>query len=126
MGRHRIASSQAPGPAGAASAGISAGRFVFVSAQLPQDGRGELVGGSAADQAGRALDNLAHQLRSTGLTLDDVVSLEIHLVEPADDPAVDTAIEARFSPPFPSRSVLGVAWLPGGARLQIAAIAQRY
>jgi 2-iminobutanoate/2-iminopropanoate deaminase len=118
MGRHRIASSQAPGPAGAASAGISAGRFVFVSAQLPQDGRGELVGGS--------LDNLAHQLRSTGLTLDDVVSLEIHLVEPADDPAVDTAIEARFSPPFPSRSVLGVAWLPGGARLQIAAIAQRY
>jgi len=112
MGRQRIASSQAPGPAGAASAGISAGRFVFVSAQLPQDER--------------ALDNLAHQLRSTGLTLDDVVSLEIHLVEPADDPAVDTAIEARFSPSFPSRSVLGVAWLPGGARLQIAAIAQRY
>lgn len=126
MGRHRIASSQAPGPAGAASAGISAGRFVFVSAQLPQDERGELVDGSAGELVGRALDNLAHQLRSTGLTLDDVVSLEIHLVEPADDPAVDTAIEARFSPPFPSRSVLGVAWLPGGARLQIAAIAQRY
>lgn len=126
MGRQRIASSQAPGPAGAASAGISAGRFVFVSAQLPQDERGELVDGSAGELVGRALDNLAHQLRSTGLTLDDVVSLEIHLVEPADDPAVDTAIEARFSPPFPSRSVLGVAWLPGGARLQIAAIAQRY
>jgi len=126
MGRHRIASSQAPGPAGAASAGISAGRFVFVSAQLPQGRCGELVGGSAADQAGRALDNLAHQLRSTGLTLDDVVSLEIHLVEAADQPGVDAAIEARFSPPFPSRSILGVAWLPGGARLQIAAIAQRY
>ena len=52
---------------------------------------------SAADQAGRALDNLAHQLRSTGLSLEDVVSLEIHLVEPADDPAVDTAIEAHAS-----------------------------
>jgi 2-iminobutanoate/2-iminopropanoate deaminase len=126
MGRHRIASSRAPGPAGAASAGISAGRFVFVSAQTPRDERGALVGGSAVDQAGRALDNLAHQLRSTGLSLDDVVSLEVHLVDPADDPAVDAAIEARFSPPFPSRSILGVAWLPGGARLQIAAIAQRY
>jgi 2-iminobutanoate/2-iminopropanoate deaminase len=126
MARHAIASTQAPGPAGAASAGISAGAFVFVSAQAPLDGRGKLVGGSAADQAGRALDNLAHQLRSTGLSLDDVVSLEIHLVEPADEAAIDGAIEARFSPPFPSRTVLGVTWLPGGARLQIAAIAQRY
>ena len=116
----------APGPLGAASPGISSGHFVFVSAQLPLDADGQPATGTAAEQAGRALDNLAHQLRSTGLSLDDVVSLEIHLVEPADEAAIDGAIEARFSPPFPSRTVLGVTWLPGGARLQIAAIAQRY
>jgi 2-iminobutanoate/2-iminopropanoate deaminase len=126
MSRHAIASSQVAAPAGAASPGVSAGHLVFVSAQLPLDARGDLVGGSAADQAGCAFDNLAHQLRSTGLSLDDVVSLEVHLVDAGDEAAVDAVVADRFSAPFPARTVAGVAWLPRGARLQVAAIAQRY
>ena len=116
----------APGPTGAASPGISSGHFVFISAQLPLDLQGELTAGTAAEQAGRALDNLAHQLRSTGLSLEDVVSLEIHLVDEADRASVDAALEARFTPPYPAVTLAGVPWLPGGARLQVAAIAQRY
>ncbi len=116
----------APSPLGAASPGVSSGHFVFISAQLPLDVRGEPTGGTAAGQAERALDNLAHQLRSTGLSLDDVVSLEIHLVDPADQAAVDEALEGRFAVPYPAVTLSGVPWLPGGARLQVAAIAQRY
>jgi 2-iminobutanoate/2-iminopropanoate deaminase len=126
MSRHAIRSVMAPGPLGAASPGISSGHFVFVSAQLPLDVHGEPAAGTAAEQAGRALDNLAHQLRSTGLSLDDVVSLDIHLVDQADRAAVDAALEERFSPPYPAVTLSGVPWVPGGARLQIAAIAQRY
>ena len=126
MGRHAIRSAMAPGPPGAASPGVSSGHFVFISAQLPLDLRGELTGGTAAEQAGRALDNLAHQLRSTGLSLEDVVSLEIHLLDEADRASVDEALEARFTPPYPAVTLAGVPWLPGGARLQVAAIAQRY
>jgi 2-iminobutanoate/2-iminopropanoate deaminase len=116
----------APGPLGAASPGISSGHFVFVSAQLPLDVHGELTGSTAAEQAVRALDNLAHQLRSTGLSLDDVVSLEIHLVDQADRASVDAALESRFVPPYPAVTLAGTPWLPGGARLQVAAVAQRY
>jgi 2-iminobutanoate/2-iminopropanoate deaminase len=126
MGRHAIRSAMAPGPLGAASPGVSSGHLVFVSAQLPLDVRGELAGATAAEQAGKALENLAHQLRSTGLSLEDVVSLEIHLVDQADGAAIDAALEARFMPPYPAVTLAGVPWLPGGARLQIAAIAQRY
>lgn len=126
MTRHPITSALAPGPAGPASAAISAGHLVLVSAQSPVDERGAPVGGSAAEQAGRALDNLTHHLRSTGLSLDDVVSLEVHLVHPEDQAAVDAALAARFAAPYPARSVIGVPWLPGGSRLQIAAVAQRY
>jgi len=126
MSRHAIRSALAPGPPGAASPGISSGHFVFVSAQLPQDVHGRAATGTAAEQAGRALDNLAHQLRSTGLSLDDVVSLEIHLVDQGDLAAVDAALEERFVPPYPAVTLSGVPWVPGGARLQIAAIAQRY
>ena len=102
------------------------GHLVFVSAQLPLDRQGELAGVTAAEQATRAFENLAHQLRSTGLSLEDVASLEIHLVDEADRAAVDAAIEASFIPPYPALTLSGVPWLPGGARLQIAAIAQRY
>ncbi len=126
MGRHAIRSSRAPGPPGAASPGISAGHLVFVSAQLPLDGHGQLVDEGAAGQAGRAFDNLAHQLRSTGLSFEHVVSLDVYLVHQADRAAVDTAIRERFAPPYPALTVAGVPWLPGGARLQVAAIAQRY
>jgi 2-iminobutanoate/2-iminopropanoate deaminase len=126
MGRSPIRSSMAPGPLGAASPGISSGHFVFVSAQLPLDANGEIAGATAAGQAARALDNLEHQLRSTGLSLDDVVSLEIHLVDAADRAAVDAILEARFIPPYPAVTLAGVPWLPGGARFQVAAIAQRY
>ena len=76
MNKSPIRSAMAPGPLGAASPGVSAGRFVFVSGQLPLSLDGEISGGTAAEQAGRAIDNLVHQLRSTGLSLDDVVSLE--------------------------------------------------
>jgi 2-iminobutanoate/2-iminopropanoate deaminase len=126
MTRHAIRSALAPGPPGAASPGISAGRFVFISGQLPLDLQGESVGGTAAAQADQALENLAHQLRCTGLSLGDVVSLEIHLVDQEDAAAVDAALEARFTPPYPAVTLAGVPWLPGGARLQVAAIAQRY
>jgi 2-iminobutanoate/2-iminopropanoate deaminase len=116
----------APAPPVTASPGVSSGHLVFVSAQLPLDEHGQLAGATAAEQADRALDNLAHQLRSTGLSLDDVVGLEIHLVDQADQAAVDAALRACFAPPHPAVTLAGVPWLPGGARLQVAAIAQRY
>ncbi len=84
MSRHAIRSAMAPGPTGAASPGVSSGHLVFISAQLPLDLQGEPAGATAAEQAAQALENLAHQLRSTGLSLEDVVSLEIHLVDEAD------------------------------------------
>jgi 2-iminobutanoate/2-iminopropanoate deaminase len=127
MTRQVIRSALAPPPPlEAASPAISSGHYVFVSAQLPVDATGETAGATAAEQAGRVLQNLAHQLRSTGLSLDDVVSLEIHLVHPADGAAVDAALSDHFTPPYPAVTLAGVPWLPGGARLQVAAIAQRY
>ncbi len=126
MSKHAIRSTQAPGPPRPFSAGVSSGHLVFVSAQLPLDSHGALVGGSAAEQARRALANLAHQLRSTGLSVDSVAELTVYLVDPADTVAVVEACAALFGEPGPACTVAGVAWLPKGARLQIAAMAVRY
>jgi 2-iminobutanoate/2-iminopropanoate deaminase len=123
-------SALAPAPDGPASAAVSAGRLVFVSAQLPGDACGaagsDAAGDSTAGQARRAFDHLAHQLRATGLGLDTVAALTIHLVDPADLEAVDEVCRACFTEPYPARTVAGATWLPGGARLQVAAVAVRY
>jgi 2-iminobutanoate/2-iminopropanoate deaminase len=126
MARHAFRSMLEPPPAGPYSAAVSAGRLVFVAAQLPVDEHGAIVGGSAAEQARRALDALGHQLRSTGLSLHSVATVTVFLVDPNDAAAVDDAFFAFFEEPRPARTLVGVAWVPGGARLQIEAVAVRY
>jgi 2-iminobutanoate/2-iminopropanoate deaminase len=126
MARNAFRSMLEPPPAGPYSAAVSAGHLVFVSAQLPLDERGAMVGGSAAGQARRALEALGRQLRATGLSPDTVVAVTVYLVDATDVAAVDDAFAAFFREPRPARTVAGVAWLPGGARLQIEAVAVRY
>jgi 2-iminobutanoate/2-iminopropanoate deaminase len=126
MARHAFRSMQEPPPRGPYSAAVSAGHLVFVSAQLPVDERGAIVGGSAAEQARRALDAVGHQLRSTGLSPDAVATVTVYLVDPSDAAPVDDAFATFFSEPRPARTMVGVAWLPGGALVQIEAVAVRY
>ena len=97
MPRHAFRSMQEPPPPGPYSAAVSAGHLVFVSAQLPLDGRGAVVGGSAAEQARRALDAVGHQLRATGLSRDAVATVTVYLVDHADSAAIDDAFAAFFA-----------------------------
>ena len=126
MSRHAFKSSFAPAPDGAFSAGVTYGSLIAVSAQLPVDAEGALVEGGAAEQAGAALENLRRQLTSIGLSFDHIVSLHVCLVDEADTTAVDAAIAAAFAEPYPARTIVGVAWVPGDARLQIGALAARH
>jgi 2-iminobutanoate/2-iminopropanoate deaminase len=126
MGKHAVTSSVAPPPADGFPAAVSSGHFVFVSAQPPRSRRGEPVPVPAAEQARLCLDNVAHQLRATGLTLDRVVALTVYATTPAAAAAADAVCADVFTPPRPARTVVGVAWLPDGATLQIAAVAERY
>lgn len=126
MTKHAFSSAMVPKPTGPYSAAVSSGHFVFVSGQPQADGRGEGLGGSAAEQARRALADLRHHLRSTGLPLDSVVAVTVYLVDADDAAAVDGAFREAFADPFPARTLVGVAWLPGGARVQIDALAARY
>ena len=122
---HGYRSALVPPPQGPSSAAVSAGRLVFVAAQAPP-GAGEAPGGGATEQARRALGDLAHQLRATGLGMESVAELTVYLTDPAALGAVDEACREFFAEPFPARSVVGAAWLPGGALLQVSAVAIRY
>ena len=126
MTRRAYNSSIAPRPAGPYSSGVAAGHFLIVSAQLPLAPDGTVVAGDAAEQARRCLDNVAHQLRSQGFGLESVVELVVYAVHAEDETAIDAVLAERFGDPGPARTLVGVAWVPHGARLQVAALAVRY
>jgi len=80
-------------PAGPYSHAAVAGKTIYISAQLPLDRDGKLVGaGDAAAQAEQVFHNLQRVLAAAGATLDDVVKLTTYLTSLEYRPAV---MEAR-------------------------------
>jgi 2-iminobutanoate/2-iminopropanoate deaminase len=107
------------------SPAVAAAGFVYLSGQIPIDGNGEVVGTTAAEQARQAMQNLAALVRTTGLSMDDVMKTTIFLTDLTDFAAVNEVYAEFFTPPFPARSTVQVAALPKGARVEIEAIAMR-
>ena len=61
---------------------MAAGGLLFCSGQIPLDPRtGDLVGATAADQAGRCLENLAAVCQAAGTTLGDAVKVTIYMTD---------------------------------------------
>lgn len=125
MTRQAITTSSAPPAQGPYSQAIDAGDLVFCSGQVGIDpATRQLLDGIEA-QADRALRNLAAVLDAAGLTFADVVKTTIFLTDVGDFAAVN-AVYARHVPdPPPARSTIQVAALPGGASVEIEAIAKR-
>ena len=126
MNRQAVSTSAAPGAIGPYSQAIGAGRLVLCSGQIGLDPTtGELVEGGVAQQAERALRNLAAVLDSAGLSFGDVVKTTVFLVDMADFTALNEVYARFVTDPPPARSTIAVAALPKGARVEIEAIAAR-
>jgi 2-iminobutanoate/2-iminopropanoate deaminase len=114
----------APKALGPYSQAIRAGQFLFVSGQVPIDpATGELVQGTIAEQARRALHNIAEILKAGGASFQNVVRTTVYLADLADFPAMNEVYGTFFTPPQPARSTIQAARLPKDARIEIDVIA---
>lgn len=122
--RQPIATDDAPGAVGPYSQAIRAGELVFTAGQIGTDpGTGDLDGETAAEQARRALTNLAAILAAAGSGLDRLVKVTVFLADIADWPLVNEVYAELVPEPFPARSAFAVKELPKGARVEIEAVA---
>jgi enamine deaminase RidA (YjgF/YER057c/UK114 family) len=112
------ASAPAPAPDTAAPASRY-GDLLFLSGQTAAEA------GSIGQQADAVLQKVGAILETQRLTMANVVHVTIHLTNLADLGAVDAAYARHFRGALPARTVVGVAQLPGGARVQVSAIAGR-
>lgn len=111
-----------PPPAGPYSPAVRAGPFVFVSGQVPKDPKtGELLGTTVEEQARGTLANLRRVLQAAGATTEDVVACTVYLVDENDWGRFNEVYRTVFSPPYPTRTVVGASLR--GVLVEVSAIA---
>lgn len=126
MSRRIVRTDAAPAPVGPYSQGVVAGDLVFCAGQIGLDpATGRLVEGGFAAQLGRVIANLAAVLAAEGLGLGDVVKTTVFVTDLRDGPVLNALYAEAFPAPHPARSTVQVAALPGGAVVEIEAIARR-
>jgi 2-iminobutanoate/2-iminopropanoate deaminase len=109
-------------PVGPYSPWRRAGDFVIISGQVGivagTDGP-KLVEGGAPEQLRQALLNAKNVLAEGGATLEQVVKATLFLVDMNDFAPCNEVWVEVFSAPRPTRSAIGVAQLPLGARAEV-------
>ena len=126
--RETIATKNAPAAIGpyAQAVKVRAQEMLFCSGQIPLDpATGALVGGPAAVQAARVMDNLKAVVEAAGFTMSDVVRTTIYLTDLAAFGEVNKVYEGYFAGTFPARATVQVAALPRGVAVEIDAVAAR-
>jgi 2-iminobutanoate/2-iminopropanoate deaminase len=103
---------------------IKALGMVFCAGQVGIDpATGNLVDGGVEAQARRAMQNLGAVLTAAGSGLDRVCKTTIFVADLGDFAAVNGVYGSFFATDPPARSTVEVAGLPGGALVEIEAIA---
>ena len=97
--------------------------LLFVSGQVPRDAEGKSPEGIKA-QAELTLRNLQNVIQAAGGNMSQVVRCTVFLANMDDFAAFNDVYRTFFSEPYPTRSAVQVARLPGPAFLvEIDAIA---
>jgi len=121
--REPVNASGAPAAVGPYVHAVRAGGLLFCSGQIPlHPETGEIVGATAAEQAGRCLENLQAVCVAAGATLADAVKITVYLREMGDFAAVNEVYASFFESDPPARVAIAVAGLPRDAQVELDAI----
>ncbi len=104
---------------------VRVGDWVVTSGQVGAapgpDGAPQLVDGGTAAQLRQALANVSAVLSQHGATLADVVKTTVFLVDMSEFALLNGIWVETWPEPRPTRSAVGVAALPMGARVEVEA-----
>ena len=125
MARKSVSSLNAPKAIGPYSHAVWTGNLLYCSGQTPIDpSTGKLVAGGISEQTRQAFNNLQTVLADAGLTMDNVVKVNVYLTSMANFAGMNQIYQERFSAPYPARTMVAVAELPLNALVEIELIAE--
>lgn len=100
------------------------GSTLYLSGNLGL-GPNQSVPATAEEEARNVLDNIKATLEAAGLTMDDLVSVQVFASDVSDYAAFNTVYRTYFTKTFPARAFVGVGTLLFGARFEVMGIAAR-
>lgn len=121
-----VRTDQAPAPFQGSpySQAIRSGDFVFVSGQLAIDpSTGRVVGTSIQEQTEQVFANLKAILESAGSGLDKLVKTTVFLTTLDHFAGMNEVYRRHVGASPPARSTVAVGGFPGGALIEVEAIA---
>ena len=124
--RKAITTDRAPVPVGPYSQAVVDGDTLYVAGQGPGNpATGVLELGDARTQTRQVLENIKAILEAAGSSLDKVQRCNVYLRDLADFAAMNEIYGGYFSAPYPARTTIQAAALPGGISVEIDCIARR-
>lgn len=122
-----IVTTKAPAAIGPYSQAVEIGDLVFVSGQIPFDPvSGKLEHADIKGQARQSLENVKAIVEAAGLTLANVVKVNVSLTDMGAFADVNAIYAEYFTGAIkPARAVVQVAALPKQVLIEIEAIAHR-
>jgi 2-iminobutanoate/2-iminopropanoate deaminase len=125
-GHKRVADPKNPPRAGAPyTPGVMAGDLLYLSGNIgtdPATGKNPEAFGDAAKQA---LANLTGVIQAAGLGWEDVVKVNVYVEDMSKYDEFNKIYTSTLPSPFPARTFLAVADLPGGGQIEVEAVAVR-
>ncbi len=121
----KIETNNAPGAIGPYSQGMTSGKLVFTSGQIPLDPvTGTIVGETIEEQSEQALRNLQAVLEAGGASLSTVVKTTCFLSDMGNFAAFNGVYARFFTGDCPARSCVAVKTLPKNVLVEVEAVAE--
>jgi 2-iminobutanoate/2-iminopropanoate deaminase len=123
MARQAVRTDAAPTPVASYSQAVRIGAIIAVAGQGGFDpATGALAADDVGGQTAQTFKNIAACLDACGVTLDDVIRVDVYLADMTDFPAMNEEYAKVFTSPYPARTTVGVT-LPPGMKVEITAFA---
>jgi len=126
-GHRRIQAPEVPLRAGAPySQAVMAGDLLYLSGNIGTDPATGKLPTAFADQAKQSLTNLGHVLKAGGCGWEDVLKVNVYVEDMARYEEFNQIYTTHLPKPYPARTFLAVADIPGGSQIEIEAVAAKH
>lgn len=119
MEKKIISTSKAPSAIGPYSQGVTVGRFIYTSGQLPINPKNGEIPETIEQQTKQAIENGKAILEEAGSNMSKVFKTTVFLKDLSDFAKMNEVYSLYFSETYPSRSTVGGAQLAKGALVEI-------
>ena len=104
------------------SGAVRVGNTLYLSGTIGLD-PGQQVPATAEAEARNVLDNIKGTLEDAGMTMDDLVSIQVFCSDVSHYDAFNQVYRTYFTQEFPARAFLGAGTFLFGARFEVQGIA---